>query len=215
MQSSPVPWYLLPLNLQHLPQHPIIPTLQPILFPERDRPHCTTLNKTRKITCLTPCQKVPPEKPNHSLKIHFNSTLPSTPWSSKWSLSSKVSSPNPCKHISRLPSVPHALPISKTTVLYFKRLVWFRQRKHPLHHHHHHHHHIYVTELGHLLTRSGLTYPEVSSKVYHDSFCQLDSSVSLPWVIHFEAFHLYVVSSSSCIPVIFPKLVLFLRGSDA
>jgi len=27
-------------------------------------------------------------------------------------------------------------------------------------------------ELGHLLTRSGLTYPEVFSKVYHDSFCQ-------------------------------------------
>ena len=34
-------------------------------------------------------------------------------------------------------------------------------------------------ELGHLLTRSGLTYPEVSSKVYHDSFCQLGSSISL------------------------------------
>jgi len=28
-------------------------------------------------------------------------------------------------------------------------------------------------QLGHLLARSGLTYPEVSSKVYHDSFCQL------------------------------------------
>ena len=28
-------------------------------------------------------------------------------------------------------------------------------------------------QLGHLLTRSGLTYPEVSSKVCHDSFCQL------------------------------------------
>jgi hypothetical protein len=28
-------------------------------------------------------------------------------------------------------------------------------------------------ELGHLLTRSGLTYSEVSSKVCHDSFCQL------------------------------------------
>ena len=42
-------------------------------------------------------------------------------------------------------------------------------------------------ELGHMLTRSGLTYPEASSKVYHDSFCQLDSSVSLPWVIYFEA----------------------------
>jgi len=32
------------------------------------------------------------------------------------------------------------------------------------------------------LTRSGLTYPEVSSKVCHDSFCQLGNSVSLPWV---------------------------------
>ena len=65
-------------------------------------------------------------------------------------------------------------------------------------------------ELGHLLTRSGLTYPEVSSKVYHDSFCQLGSSVSLPWIIYFVAFYLHVVSSFSCIPVICPKLVLFL-----
>jgi hypothetical protein len=38
-------------------------------------------------------------------------------------------------------------------------------------------------ELGHLLTRSGLTYPEVSSNVCHDSFCQLGNSVSLPWEI--------------------------------
>jgi len=45
------------------------------------------------------------------------------------------------------------------------------------------HQHISVMELGHLLTRSGLTYPEVSSKVYRDSFCPLGSSVSLPWVI--------------------------------
>jgi len=60
------------------------------------------------------------------------------------------------------------------------------------------------------LTRSGLTYPEVSSKVYHDSFCQLGSSISLPWVIYFEAFYLQVVSSFSCIPVICPKSVLFL-----
>ena len=64
-------------------------------------------------------------------------------------------------------------------------------------------------ELGHLLTRSGLTYPEVSSKVYHDSFCQLGSSISLPWIIYFEA---RVVSSCSCIPVICPKLVLFLAS---
>ena len=73
-------------------------------------------------------------------------------------------------------------------------------------HHHHHHHHISVTELGHLLTRSGLTYPQISSKVYHDSFCQLDSSVSLLWVIYFEAFYLHAVSSFSCIPVIRPKI---------
>jgi hypothetical protein len=37
----------------------------------------------------------------------------------------------------------------------------------------HHHHHISVMELGHLLTLSGLTYPEDSSKVCHDFFCQL------------------------------------------
>jgi len=41
-------------------------------------------------------------------------------------------------------------------------------------------------ELGHLLTRSGLTYPEVFSKVYHDCFCQLGSSVSLLWVTYYK-----------------------------
>ena len=65
-------------------------------------------------------------------------------------------------------------------------------------------------ESGHLLTLSGLTYPEVFSNVYHDSFCQLGSSVSLSWVIYFQAFYLHVVSSFSCIPVICPKLMLFL-----
>ena len=74
----------------------------------------------------------------------------------------------------------------------------------------HHHHHISVMELGHLLTCSGLSYPEVSSKVCHDSFCQLGNSISLPWVIYYGAFYLYVVSSFSCIPVICLKLVLFL-----
>ena len=48
---------------------------------------------------------------------------------------------------------------------------------------HFNHHHISLMELCHLLTCSGLTYPEVSSKVYHDSFRQLGSSISLPWVI--------------------------------
>jgi hypothetical protein len=65
-------------------------------------------------------------------------------------------------------------------------------------------------ELCHLLTRSGLTYPEVSSKVCHDSCCQLGNSVSLPWVIYYGAFYLHVVSSFSYIPVICLKFVLFL-----
>ena len=65
-------------------------------------------------------------------------------------------------------------------------------------------------ELGHLLTCFGLTYPEVSSKVCHDSFCQLGNSFSLPWVICYGAFYLHVVSSFSRIPVISLKLVLFL-----
>jgi hypothetical protein len=42
--------------------------------------------------------------------------------------------------------------------------------------HHHHHHHLSVKELGHLLTRSGLMYPEASLKVCHGSFCQLGNS---------------------------------------
>jgi len=74
----------------------------------------------------------------------------------------------------------------------------------------HYHHRISVMQLDHLLTHSGLTYPEVSSKAYHQSFCRSVSTVSLPWVIYFEAFCLHVVSNLSCIPVICPKLVLFL-----
>jgi len=50
-------------------------------------------------------------------------------------------------------------------------------------------------ELGHLLTHSGPTHLEASSNVYHDSFSQLRSSISLPWVIYFEAFYLHFVSS--------------------
>ena len=61
--------------------------------------------------------------------------------------------------------------------------------------HHHHHHYISFIELGHLLKPSGPTYSEVSSKVCHDFFCQLGSSVSLPWVIYFEAVYLHVASS--------------------
>jgi len=62
------------------------------------------------------------------------------------------------------------------------------------------------------LVRSGITYPEVSSKVCHDSFCQLGNSVSLPWVIYYGAFYLHVVSSFSFIPVICLILVFFFNS---
>jgi hypothetical protein len=74
----------------------------------------------------------------------------------------------------------------------------------------HCHYHLSVMELDHLLTRSGLAYPEISSKDCHHSFCHLENSVSLPWVIYYKAFYLHAVSSFSCIPVICPKLLLFL-----
>ena len=86
----------------------------------------------------------------------------------------------------------------------------FLEKRSQFLHLHHHRHHISFMELGHLLTRSCLTYPEVSSNVYHNSFCQLGISISLPWVICFEAFYLHIVSSFICIPVICPKFVLFL-----
>ena len=52
-----------------------------------------------------------------------------------------------------------------------------------------------VMQLGHLLTRSDLTYLEASSEVFLDSFCQLGNSVSLSWVVCREAFCLHVASS--------------------
>jgi hypothetical protein len=39
---------------------------------------------------------------------------------------------------------------------------------------------ISVMELGHLLTRSDLTYPEVSSKVCHDVTLNINSQISRP-----------------------------------
>ena len=48
------------------------------------------------------------------------------------------------------------------------------------------------------------------SHISRSLFCPLGSSVSLPWVSYFEAFYLYVVPNFSFIPLICPKLVLFL-----
>jgi hypothetical protein len=48
----------------------------------------------------------------------------------------------------------------------------FLRAKYTIHHHHHHnHHHVAIKELSHLLARSALTHPEVSSVVFPGSFC--------------------------------------------
>jgi len=67
------------------------------------------------------------------------------------------------------------LQLAKTWFVYL--FLHFRVLRHLGNQRHRNHHHICFIELGHLLTRSGLTYPEVSSKVYHDSFCQVGSSI--------------------------------------
>ena len=69
-----------------------------------------------------------------------------------------------------------------------------RTRENPhLPYHHHHHHHLAITELGHLLTPSGFTQPEVSSTVSPGFFCIFVCSFLLSSVICYEAFCLHVV----------------------
>jgi len=103
----------------------------------------------------------------HAYFHYLTSSLPQIP------VHSQINPSTPL-HISVTPSLKLAL----SSAIFFIFLP-----AHPVCYHHHHHHHISFMELGHLLTRSGLTYPEVSSKVYHDSFCQLGSSISLPWLL--------------------------------
>jgi hypothetical protein len=45
-----------------------------------------------------------------------------------------------------------------------------------IYHHYHHHHDVAIKELGHLLTRSSLTHPEVPSVAFLGSFCLLGCS---------------------------------------
>ena len=114
--------------------------------------------------------------------------------------------------------ITHAIPEQRARRAWnlgtaYKRVIWDRHtycgkywhKKYKtyftgeitLHHHHHHHHHMSVMELGYLLARSGLTYLEVSSEVFHDSFCHLGNSVSLSWVVCSEALH-YITCSTHC-----------------
>jgi hypothetical protein len=76
-------------------------------------------------------------------------------------------------------------------------------------HHHNHHHHVPIKELGHVLARSGLTHPEVSSAVFFGSFCLLECSILSLWAICYVAFDFHVISLFSCIPAFCLKRVIF------
>jgi hypothetical protein len=54
----------------------------------------------------------PLSPPSTLSKINFNTILPSTSGSSKWSFFFQVSAPKPCMHLSSLQYVLHAPPIS-------------------------------------------------------------------------------------------------------
>jgi len=65
-------------------------------------------------------------------------------------------------------------------------------------------------QLGHLLTQSSLTRLEVSLMVSPGFFCLLVCSFLLSSVIYYKAFSLYIVTDFFCIPVVCPKLRLYL-----
>jgi hypothetical protein len=77
-------------------------------------------------------------------------------------------------------------------------------------HYNYHHHHLANMELGHLLTRSGLTHLEVSLRVSLGFFCLLVWSFLVFTVMYKGAFCLYVATNSFCIPAVCPKLGLYL-----
>jgi hypothetical protein len=58
------------------------------------------------------------------------------------------------------------------------------------------HHHLGIVEFGHLLIRSGLTHPEISSVVSPGFFCPMVCSFLLFCVICYEAFCWHVAPSS-------------------
>jgi hypothetical protein len=71
-----------------------------------------------------------------------------------------------------------------------------------------HHHHLAIMQLGHLMTRFGLTLSKVSLTVSPGFFCLLVCSVLLSSVISQETFCLHVAKKIFFIPVFCPKLGL-------
>jgi hypothetical protein len=73
----------------------------------------------------------------------------------------------------RLVQLPSPLQIKPKLVLVIYQLNLCTKHLNCVHvcRHHHHHHHVAIKKVGHLLTRSGLTHPEVSSMDFLLFFC--------------------------------------------
>jgi hypothetical protein len=72
------------------------------------------------------------------------------------------------------------------------------------------HHHVAEMELSHSLTRSSVTYLEVSIMVSPGFFCLMFCSILEFSVIYYGAFCLYFAPNFFCITVLCPKLGLYL-----
>jgi hypothetical protein len=73
--------------------------------------HRSTHNRPPPVPILSHLNPIHTPKANLH-KIHTDSILPSTSWTSEWSLSFKIFPPKPCTIFFPLPCVPHALPTS-------------------------------------------------------------------------------------------------------
>jgi len=87
----------------------------------------------KPITCPYVSQFNPVLPPFHFLEIHFKITLPSTPRSSRWSLSPQVSPPNPYVQISSSPYLLNYPPISTFLIWLPEYLVRITDNKAPCH----------------------------------------------------------------------------------
>jgi len=72
------------------------------------------------------------------------------------------------------------------------------------------HHHLAKMELGHWLTRSSHTHLEVSILVSPGFFCLMLCRILVFSVIYYGVFCLYFATNFFCIPVLCPKLGLYL-----